>query len=113
MPGVRSTSRTSKATTQPILICQPFLHSSRTALPVRLSDTLRFVHYHSPHRQTFVLIANFACTLQVGDGLEMYVILAAGRATAELVEATGAREITQANTTGNRVFVVRRDLKRD
>jgi len=55
--------------------------------------------------------------IEVGDGLEMYVVLAPGRDTAELAALKGAQEVTPAalegEAPGTRIFVVSRELKRD
>jgi hypothetical protein len=52
-------------------------------------------------------------TLQVGDGLEIYVILAPGRAPGELLNIAGLSEVTTETAAGERVFVIRRELKKD
>jgi 20S proteasome subunit beta 6 len=49
---------------------------------------------------------------QVGDGLEMYVVLAKGRGLHGLEGVRGVQELT-ATDDGQRVFVVRRELKKD
>ncbi|THH19457.1 hypothetical protein EUX98_g8773 [Antrodiella citrinella] len=50
--------------------------------------------------------------IEVGDGLEMYVVLAKGR-TAQGVEGLrGAQEVSTTSD-GDRVFVIRRELKKD
>lgn len=49
---------------------------------------------------------------QVGDGLEIYVILASGRAPGELSNVAGLSEVT-AESSAERLFVVRRELKKD
>ncbi|KAH7099174.1 proteasome subunit [Auriculariales sp. MPI-PUGE-AT-0066] len=51
--------------------------------------------------------------IEVGDGLEMYVVLARGANTGLLAEIADAREVTPPNSQGERIFVVRRELKRD
>jgi len=50
--------------------------------------------------------------LQVGDGLEMYVVLAKGRTLQGLEGIRGMQELTTTDD-GERVFVVRRELKKD
>lgn len=51
--------------------------------------------------------------LQVGDGLEMYVVLAKNSPSIQgLRDVRGLSELT-ATEDGERVFVVRRDLKKD
>jgi len=52
--------------------------------------------------------------IEVGDGLEIYVILAPGRSTAGLDGVKGVQEVTTAaDPTRERVFVLRRELKKD
>jgi 20S proteasome subunit beta 6 len=51
-------------------------------------------------------------TIQVGDGLEMYVVLAKGRTLQGLEGIKGMQELTTTDD-GERVFVVRRELKKD
>ncbi|KZV86657.1 N-terminal nucleophile aminohydrolase [Exidia glandulosa HHB12029] len=50
--------------------------------------------------------------IEVGDGLEMFVILARGRGSQELEGVAGIREVTTSDER-ERVFVINRDLKRD
>jgi 20S proteasome subunit beta 6 len=50
--------------------------------------------------------------VQVGDGLEIFVVLAQGRAAPELEHAPGVQELS-ATPGGERVFIVRRELKKD
>ncbi|PCH40487.1 N-terminal nucleophile aminohydrolase [Wolfiporia cocos MD-104 SS10] len=50
--------------------------------------------------------------IEVGDGLEMYVVLAKGRSTQELASIRGAQELTPKEG-GDRIFVIRRELKKD
>lgn len=51
--------------------------------------------------------------IQVGDGLEMYVVLAKGSTSLQgLGNIRGIQEMT-ATDDGERVFVIRRDLKKD
>jgi 20S proteasome subunit beta 6 len=49
---------------------------------------------------------------KVGDGLEMYVVLAKGRSAAGLEGVAGIQEVPTTEG-GERVFVVRRELKKD
>jgi 20S proteasome subunit beta 6 len=49
---------------------------------------------------------------QVGDGLEIYVVLAKGSALQGLDAIQGITEVTTTDD-GERLFVVRRNLKRD
>ncbi|KAG8214837.1 nucleophile aminohydrolase, partial [Butyriboletus roseoflavus] len=50
--------------------------------------------------------------IEVGDGLEMYIVLAKGRDVQGLEGIRGAQELTVTDD-GERVFVVQRDLKKD
>jgi 20S proteasome subunit beta 6 len=51
---------------------------------------------------------------KVGDGLEVYVITAAGRSLQELDGIRGIQEIpNQGGAQAQRTFVIRRDLKKD
>ncbi|KAF5361293.1 hypothetical protein D9758_010297 [Tetrapyrgos nigripes] len=50
--------------------------------------------------------------VEVGDGLEIYVVLAKGSSLQGLEKLTGAQEVT-ATSDGERVFTVRRSLRRD
>lgn len=49
---------------------------------------------------------------QVGDGLEMYIVLAKDRSLQGLEGVKGVKELTT-NSEGERVFVIRRELKKD
>ena len=50
--------------------------------------------------------------LQVGDGLEIYVVVAKGRRPQGLDTMRGVQELsTQQN--GDRMFILRRELKKD
>ena len=48
----------------------------------------------------------------MGDGLEMYVVLAKGRSPQGLENLAGVQEVTT-KTDNDRVFVIRRELKKD
>ena len=53
---------------------------------------------------------------QVGDGLEIYVVLAGGRTIQGLEGVKGIQELEPVKAgreAGERVFVIRRDLKKD
>jgi 20S proteasome subunit beta 6 len=50
--------------------------------------------------------------IQVGDGLEMYVVLAKGRDVQGLEGVAGVSEVST-TADGERVFIVQRDLKKD
>lgn len=50
--------------------------------------------------------------IEVGDGLEIYVVLSKGRPLHGLEGLRGMEEVTTTND-GERVFVIRRDLKKD
>ncbi|KAF8319730.1 N-terminal nucleophile aminohydrolase [Clavulina sp. PMI_390] len=58
--------------------------------------------------------------IEVGDGLEMFVIVAANRSTADLAAIAGIQELTAATGAGigsvrteERMFIIRRELKKD
>jgi 20S proteasome subunit beta 6 len=57
-------------------------------------------------------ICVLTCALQVGDGLEMYIVLAKGRTLQSMGVDAQAQEVS-ARPDGERVFVLRRDLKKD
>ncbi|KAJ3486727.1 hypothetical protein NLI96_g4014 [Meripilus lineatus] len=50
--------------------------------------------------------------IEVGDGLEMYVVLAKGRSPQGLESIAGIQEVTT-KSDSDRVFVIRRELKKD
>ncbi|KAF8133317.1 nucleophile aminohydrolase, partial [Boletus edulis] len=50
--------------------------------------------------------------IEVGDGLEMYVVLAKGRGVQGLEDVRGVQELSVTEE-GERIFVIRRDLKKD
>ncbi|KDQ49909.1 hypothetical protein JAAARDRAFT_42507 [Jaapia argillacea MUCL 33604] len=50
--------------------------------------------------------------IEVGDGLEMYVVLAKGRGLGGMEAIGGVQELSE-RTEGERLFVVRRELKKD
>ncbi|KAH7885069.1 nucleophile aminohydrolase [Phlebopus sp. FC_14] len=50
--------------------------------------------------------------IEVGDGLEMYIVLAKGRGVEGMEGIVGAKELTITED-GERVFVVQRELKKD
>jgi 20S proteasome subunit beta 6 len=53
--------------------------------------------------------------IEVGDGLEIFVVLASGRGTSGLEKFPHVQEVTPSALTsleGERVFVIRRELKR-
>lgn len=54
--------------------------------------------------------------IEVGDGLEIFVVLAAGRGPSGLESLPHVQEITPGALTsidGERIFVIRRELKKD
>jgi len=51
--------------------------------------------------------------IEVGDGLEIYVIVASGRSLTELSSIPGIQEVTGSASATDRVFVIRRELKKD
>jgi len=73
-------------------------------------------HLPLPHVLALVTDSFTSATerhIEVGDGLEMYVVLARGRGTQGLEGIAGIQEISTSSTDSERVFVVRRDLKKD
>ena len=52
------------------------------------------------------------CAKQVGDGLEIYVVVAAGRSPQGLDTMRNVQELTPLPE-GDRMFVLRRPLKKD
>ena len=71
---------------------------------------------HSTHIDLFPRISAHVliyCVLQVGDGLEVYIVVAKDSPNIQGVQGIpGLQEATSADE-GERVFVVRRNLKRD
>lgn len=56
----------------------------------------------------------FGSVIQVGDGLEMYIVLAKGKAPQGLDSIKGAQvQELSTRSDGERVFVLRRELKKD
>ncbi|KAF8585019.1 N-terminal nucleophile aminohydrolase [Ramaria rubella] len=51
--------------------------------------------------------------IEVGDGLEMYIVLARGRNLQGLEGVKGVQELSTLGDGGERVFVLRKDLKKD
>jgi len=73
-------------------------------------------HLPLPHVLALVTDSFTSATerhIEVGDGLEMYVVLARGRGTQGLEGIAGIQEISTSSSDAERVFVVRRDLKKD
>lgn len=52
---------------------------------------------------------------QVGDGLEIFIVLASGRPTTELEHIPNIKRVYGATTAtvGEKIFVLRKDLKKD
>jgi 20S proteasome subunit beta 6 len=50
--------------------------------------------------------------IEVGDGLEIFIVLAKGRPMQGLEGVRGMQEVTATND-GERVFIIRRELKKD
>jgi 20S proteasome subunit beta 6 len=72
-------------------------------------------HLPLPHVLSLVIDSFTSATerhIEVGDGLEMYVVLARGSPLQGLESVQGVQEVTSTSD-GERVFVVRRNLKRD
>lgn len=59
----------------------------------------------------FVLTRCVCC--KVGDGLEIYIVFAKGRSVQGLQEVRGLIQEVSATEGGERVFVIRRELKKD
>ncbi|KAJ6544812.1 nucleophile aminohydrolase [Mycena vulgaris] len=97
-------------------LVQPFLDNqiyfkNQTPAP----GTSHPAHLPLPHVLALVIDSFTSATerhIEVGDGLEMYVVLAKGTALQGLDAMQGITEMTTTND-GERVFVIRRNLKRD
>ncbi|KAG9108151.1 Proteasome subunit beta type-6 [Ceratobasidium sp. 392] len=73
-------------------------------------------HLPLPHVLALVTDSFTSATerhIEVGDGLEIYVLLAPGHAATALAQVAGASEVTSDTAAGERVFVIRRELKKD
>ena len=84
--------------------------SSSILSQARPSATLRFVLFLS-----CAVPISLCCswrTNQVGDGLEIYVVVAKGRSPQGLESMRGVQEMST-RPDGDRVFVIRRELKKD
>ncbi|KDQ16136.1 hypothetical protein BOTBODRAFT_54249 [Botryobasidium botryosum FD-172 SS1] len=76
---------------------------------------------HLPLNQVLALVTDSFTSaterhIEVGDGLEIYIVLAKGRNSNELESLKGVAEVTTASeaiATGERLFVLRRELKKD
>lgn len=66
--------------------------------------------YRGPHSSNFVCLC--ADDIQVGDGLEIYISLSKSFPIPSLQGLQGIQEVT-ATRDGERIFVLRRDLKKD
>jgi 20S proteasome subunit beta 6 len=97
-------------------LVQPFLDNqiyfkNQTAAP----GTQHPTHLSLPHVLSLVIDSFTGATerhIEVGDGLEMYVVLAKGRDLQGLEDVMGISEMTTAEG-GERVFIIQRDLKKD
>ena len=92
--------------TQRIFLCPTSLQSLSTRSRVRLSATSRSVLLLS------ILLRFSPPATQVGDGLEIYVVVAKGRSPQGLESMRGVQEMST-RPDGDRVFVIRRELKKD
>jgi 20S proteasome subunit beta 6 len=78
-------------------------------------DSAHPVHLPLPKVLALVVDAFTSATerhIEVGDGLEIYVVLAKGRPPTGLEQVRGIAELT-ATEDNERLFVIRRDLKKD
>ncbi|KAJ6577185.1 nucleophile aminohydrolase [Mycena capillaripes] len=97
-------------------LVQPFLDNQiyfRNQTPA--PGTSHPAHLPLSHVLSLVIDSFTSATerhIEVGDGLEMYVVLAKGSALQGLDAIQGITELTT-NDEGERLFVVRRNLKRD
>ncbi|KAJ7494598.1 20S proteasome subunit [Mycena galericulata] len=97
-------------------LVQPFLDNQiyfRNQTPA--PGTSHPAHLPLPHVLSLVIDSFTSATerhIEVGDGLEMYVVLAKGSALQGLDAMQGSTELTT-NNEGERMFVIRRNLKRD
>ncbi|KAJ7659853.1 20S proteasome subunit [Mycena rosella] len=97
-------------------LVQPFLDNqiyfkNQTAPPGNAHPT----HLPLPRVLSLVIDSFTSATerhIEVGDGLEMYVVLAKGSPLQGLDTIQGITELTNTNH-GERMFVIRRNLKRD
>jgi len=97
-------------------LVQPFLDNqiyfkNQTPVP----GTSHPAHLPLAHVLSLVIDSFTSATerhIEVGDGLEMYVVLAKGSALEGLDAVQGITEMTTTDD-GERVFVIRRNLKRD
>ncbi|KAK7689964.1 hypothetical protein QCA50_006604 [Cerrena zonata] len=97
-------------------LVQPFLDNqiyfkNQQSLP----GQSRPLHLPLPEVLSIVIDSFTSATerhIEVGDGLEMYVVLAKGRSIQGLESFRGVQELTP-NPDGDRVFVIRRELKKD
>ncbi|KAJ7581204.1 nucleophile aminohydrolase [Mycena floridula] len=97
-------------------LVQPFLDNqiyfkNQTAAP----GTEHPAHLSLQHVLSLVIDSFTSATerhIEVGDGLEMFITLAKEYPVDELVSIQGIQEVTTTSS-GERVFVVRRNLKRD
>ncbi|KAG8701756.1 Proteasome subunit beta type-6 [Ceratobasidium sp. 394] len=96
-----------QALVQPFLDNQIYFKNQQGAHPQ---------HLPLPHVLALVTDSFTSATerhIEVGDGLEIYFLLAPGHPTAELAGVAGASEVTTETAAGERVFVIRRELKKD
>ncbi|KAF8597019.1 proteasome subunit [Ceratobasidium sp. AG-I] len=92
---------------QPFLDNQIYFKNQQGAHPA---------HLPLPHVLALVTDSFTSATerhIEVGDGLEIYVLLAPSHSATELANLAGASEVTTETAAGERVFVIRRELKKD
>ncbi|KZT02936.1 N-terminal nucleophile aminohydrolase, partial [Laetiporus sulphureus 93-53] len=69
---------------------------------------------HPAHLPLAMVIDSFTSAterhVEIGDGLEMYIVLAKGRSAQELASISGLAEITT-KAEGDRMFVIKQELK--
>ncbi|KAF8531974.1 nucleophile aminohydrolase [Gautieria morchelliformis] len=98
-------------------LVQPFLDNQiyfKNQMPVH--GTSHPTHLPLRHVLELVIDSFTSATerhIEVGDGLEIYVVLARGRSLQGLEGVKGMEELSALGGGGERVFVVRRELKRD
>jgi len=98
-------------------LVQPFLDNqiyfkNQTAPP----DSLHPVHLPLPDVLALVIDSFTSATerhIEVGDGLEMYVVLAKESTSLQSLDGLRGVEEIAGTADGERVFVIRRDLKKD
>ncbi|KAF9235654.1 nucleophile aminohydrolase [Melanogaster broomeanus] len=104
-------------------LVQPFLdnQASHKPFPIYFKNQLAAPNMSHPAHLPLPIVLSIVIDsftgaterhIEVGDGLEMYIVLAKGRGLHDLEGIMGVQELT-ATEDGERVFVVRRELKKD